>query len=100
MSGVFRWEVVAVGVLVLAPSARFIPKAALAGLLMLTAARLVDWKRVRHAFRASRYDAGLLLITCFSSIFISVEFRFSSAWRFPSCCLFPAQLACGAANWW
>jgi sulfate permease, SulP family len=74
MSGVFTSAVVAVGVLVLAQSARFIPKTALAGLLMVTAARLVDWKRVRYAFRASRYDAGLLLITCFSSIFISVEF--------------------------
>jgi len=74
MSGVFASAVVAVGVLVLAPSARFIPKAALAGLLMVTAARLVDWKRMRYAMRASRYDAALLLVTCFSSIFISVEF--------------------------
>lgn len=74
MSGVFASAVVAVGVLLLAPSARFIPKAALAGLLMVTAARLVDWKRLRYALRASRYDAGLVLITAFSSVFISVEF--------------------------
>jgi SulP family sulfate permease len=74
MSGVFTSAVVALGVLVLAPSARFIPKAALAGLLMVTAARLVNWKRIRYAMSASRYDAGLLLVTCFSSIFISVEF--------------------------
>jgi sulfate permease, SulP family len=74
MSGVFASAVAAVGVLVLAPSARFIPKAALAGLLMVAAARLVDWKRIRYALHASRYDAGLLLVTCFSSIFISVEF--------------------------
>jgi SulP family sulfate permease len=74
MSGVFASAVVALGVLALAPFAQFIPKAALAGLLMVTAARLVDWKRIRYALRASRYDAGLLLVTCFSSIFISVEF--------------------------
>ena len=74
MSGVFASAVVAVVVLALAPSARFIPKAALAGLLMVTAARLVDWKRLRYAMRASRYDAGLVLITAFSSVFISVEF--------------------------
>ena len=65
---------VAVVVLVLAPAARFIPKAALAGLLMVTAARLMDWKRLGYALRASRYDAGLVLVTCFTSIFISVEF--------------------------
>jgi SulP family sulfate permease len=74
MSGVFASAVVAMGVLVLAPFARYIPKAALAGLLMVTAARLVDWQRIRYALRASRYDTGLLLVTCFSSIFISVEF--------------------------
>jgi SulP family sulfate permease len=74
MSGVFASAVVALVVLLLAPSARFIPKAALAGLLMVTAARLVDWKRLRYALRASRYDAGLVLVTAFSSVFISVEF--------------------------
>jgi len=74
LSGVFAAAVVALVVLVLAPFARFIPKAALAGLLMVTAARLVDWKRLGYAIRASRYDAYLVSITCFSSIFISVEF--------------------------
>jgi len=74
MSGIFASVVVAATVLVLAPYARFIPKAALAGLLMVTAARLIDWKRIGYAFRASRYDAGLVLITAFSSIAISVEF--------------------------
>jgi SulP family sulfate permease len=74
MSGIFASAVVAAVVLALAPFARFIPKAALAGLLMLTAARLIDWKRMGYAFRASRYDAGLVLITALSSIFISVEF--------------------------
>ena len=73
-SGVVASAVVALVLLVLAPSARFIPKAALAGLLMVTATRLVDWKRMRYALRASRYDSGLVLITAFSSVFISVEF--------------------------
>jgi SulP family sulfate permease len=74
MSGIFASAVVALVVLSLAPSARFIPKAALAGLLMVTASRLIDWKRMRYALRASRYDAGLVLVTAGSSVFISVEF--------------------------
>lgn len=73
-SGVVASGAVAVVVLFLAPLARFVPKAALAGLLMVTAARLIDWKRIGYAFRASRYDAGLVLITAFSAVFISVEF--------------------------
>jgi SulP family sulfate permease len=73
-SGVIAAGTVAVVVLLFAPYARFIPKAALAGLLLVTAARLIDWKRLNYAVRASRYDAGLVFITAFSAVFISVEF--------------------------
>jgi len=51
-----------------------VPKAALAGLLMITASRLIDWKRLASALRASGYDAGLVALTAFASVFISVEF--------------------------
>jgi SulP family sulfate permease len=73
-SGVFAAGTVALVVVALAPFARYIPKAALAGLLLVTAARLVDWKRLSYAMRASRYDAGLVLVTALSAVFISVEF--------------------------
>jgi SulP family sulfate permease len=74
LSGIFAASTVALCVLAFAPLAHFVPKPALAGLLMVTAARLVDWKRLAYAMRASRYDAILVLITAFSAIFISVEF--------------------------
>lgn len=74
MSGLFSAGTVALVVVLLAPLARFIPKAALAGLLLVTAARLIDWQRLRYALRASGYDAGLVLVTAFSAVFISVEF--------------------------
>lgn len=73
-SGVFASATVALVVVLFAPYARFIPKSALAGLLLVTAARLIDWKRLSYALRASRYDAGLVFITAFSAVFISVEF--------------------------
>src|ERR1700691_5484680 len=74
VSGIFAAGTVAIVVVALAPFARFIPKAALAGLLLVTAVRLVDWKRLSYAMRASRYDAALVLVTALSAIFISVEF--------------------------
>jgi len=58
----------------LPPLARFIPKSALVGLLLVTAARLIDWHRLFYALRASRYDAGLVLATAFAAVFISVAF--------------------------
>ncbi len=65
---------VALAVLVLAPLTQYIPKAALAGLLVLTAVRLIDLPRLRYVFRASTYDALLVLITFFAAIFIGIEF--------------------------
>jgi len=73
-SGVIASGTVALVVVAFAPYARFIPKAALAGLLLVTASRLIDWKRLSYAVRASRYDAGLVFVTAFSAVFISVEF--------------------------
>jgi sulfate permease, SulP family len=73
-SGVFAAAAVAIVVVSLAPLARCVPKAALAGLLFVTAAKLVDWRQLRLALRVSGYDAGLVFITAFSALFISVEF--------------------------
>jgi SulP family sulfate permease len=73
MSGIYSGIIVGIVVLLLGPDARFIPKAALAGLLFITAARLIDWKRLGYAIRASSFDAVLVLVTAFSAIFISVE---------------------------
>ncbi len=65
---------VAVAVVIFAPLTRYIPKAALAGLLVITAARLIDIPRLRYAFRASRFDAALVVITALTAIFIGVEY--------------------------
>ena len=73
MSGIYSSIIVGIVVLALGPYARFIPKSALAGLLFITAARLIDWKRLAYAIRASRFDAALVYVTAFAAIFISVE---------------------------
>jgi SulP family sulfate permease len=72
-SGVYSGIIVAMVVIILGPYARFIPKSVLAGLLFITAARLIDWKRLAYAIRASRFDAALVGVTAFAAIFISVE---------------------------
>jgi SulP family sulfate permease len=73
-SGLFAAATVALVLVFFAPLARYVPKAALAGLLLVTAVRLIDWHRLGQAFRASRYDAVLVGVTAFSAIFVSVEF--------------------------
>jgi SulP family sulfate permease len=74
MSGVFTAALVALLVLVFAPLTRYIPKAALAGLLFVAAARLIDLERIRYVTRASGYDALLLAGTALATLVVGVEF--------------------------
>lgn len=73
-SGVFSAFAVAGIVLLFAPFAMYIPRAALAGILIVTAFRMVKIDAiVRHA-RATRFDAVIVAITALSAIAVSVEF--------------------------
>ena len=74
MSGVFTAAIVALLVCVFAPMTRYIPKAALAGLLVVAAARLIYISRIRYITRASGYDALLLFATTAATFVIGVEY--------------------------
>jgi sulfate permease, SulP family len=72
-SGIVSAATVAVALLLFAPLLRYVPQPALAGLLLVTAARLVDFKRLIYTLKASRYDAGLVIITAFTGIAIDLD---------------------------
>ena len=65
---------VGVTVMLLAPYAYFIPKAGLAGILMLSSWRLVDRKQLVYYLRTTRFDAWIVIITAISAVAVSVEF--------------------------
>jgi SulP family sulfate permease len=73
-SGVISAAAVAVTVLLFAPLAFYIPRAALAGILMLTAWRMIDRGQLLYHLRTTRFDAGIVLATALSALLISVEF--------------------------
>jgi len=73
-SGVISAGAVAVIVLGFGDLARYIPRAALAGILIVSAWRMVDRHRLLYHWRATRFDKGIVLATAFSAIAISVEF--------------------------
>ncbi len=73
-SGVYTAIAVAATVLVFAPLTAFIPKAALAGLLMVAAARLIDVERLTYILKGSRYDAALAIATAFAAVAVNIEF--------------------------
>ena len=72
-SGIVSAATVAAALLLFAPLLRYVPQAALAGLLLVTAARLVDFKRLIYALKASRYDAGLVIVTAFTGVAIDLD---------------------------
>jgi SulP family sulfate permease len=73
-SGVVSALIVALTMILFAPWARFIPRAALAGILMLTAWRMIDRHALLYHLRATRFDAAIVATTAFSAVAVSIEF--------------------------
>jgi SulP family sulfate permease len=73
-SGVVSALAVALIMLLLAPQAHFIPRAALAGILVVSAWKMIDWHALRYHVRATRFDAAIVAATAISAVAISIEF--------------------------
>jgi SulP family sulfate permease len=73
-SGVFAAIAVALTVLIFAPLARYIPRPCLAGLLLISAWRLVDFKQLMYHLRSTRFDMQLVLATALAAFAINIEF--------------------------
>jgi SulP family sulfate permease len=74
LSGLYSAAAVALTLVLFAPLASYVPRAALAGILMWTAYRIVDRKRLWDALRATPLDRNLAVATAFSAVFVSIEF--------------------------
>lgn len=72
-SGIVSAATVAAALLLFAPLLRYVPQPALAGLLLVTAARLVNFQRLIYTLKASRYDAGLVIVTAVTGIAIDLD---------------------------
>jgi SulP family sulfate permease len=73
-SGVVSAGAVALIVLAFAPYARFIPRSSLAGILMVSAVSMVDWRALAYHLRTTRFDAAIVATTAIAALAISVEF--------------------------
>ena len=73
-SGIIAAAAVAGTILLFAPFARYIPRAALAGILMVSAWRLIDRHQLLFHLRATKFDARIVMATALSAVVVSVEF--------------------------
>lgn len=60
-------------VLLVAPYASYLPKAAMAGVLFLVAWGLIDFREIRHILHASKRETSVLAVTFFSALFLELE---------------------------
>jgi SulP family sulfate permease len=72
-SGIIVSVSVAFAVLEFAPFARYVPKSALAALLLLTGARLIEPKRIAYSIRASTVDTVVLAITAVAGLALGLD---------------------------
>ncbi|MCZ6724582.1 MAG: SulP family inorganic anion transporter [Gammaproteobacteria bacterium] len=61
-------------VLAVAPLTAYLPKAAVAGLLILVAWRLINFAQIAKILRADKNEAGILIVTFLSTLFLKLEF--------------------------
>jgi SulP family sulfate permease len=61
-------------VLLVAPLASYLPKAAMAGILFMVAWGLIDFKEMGHILHASKREIGVLTVTLLSALFLELEF--------------------------
>jgi SulP family sulfate permease len=73
-SGVISAVAVALTVVLFAPYAYYIPKSGLAGILMLSAWRLVDGHQLVYYLRTTRFDRWIVILTAAAAVGVSVEF--------------------------
>jgi sulfate permease, SulP family len=61
-------------VLLVAPLTSYLPKAAVAGLLILVAWRLINFQQILKILKSDTNEAAVLLVTLFGTLFFSIEF--------------------------
>ena len=74
MAAVFAGTLLMLIVLLVAPLAAYLPKAAMAGILFLVAWGLIDFKEIGRILRVSRRETAVLLVTLLSALFLELEF--------------------------
>ncbi len=72
LSGVIHGLALAIVVLTLAPLAAHIPLAALAGILMVTSVRMIEWDAIGLLARATYADFGVMILTWTVTIFFDL----------------------------
>lgn len=78
LTGVFTGITILGAMLLLAPYARYIPRAAIAGVLLVIAWGMVDRTAIRRTFRTSRSEAAIMSATFVATLLLPLDFAILS----------------------
>ena len=74
LASAFSGLFVLVAMLVFGPLAAYVPRTALAGVLILTAYSMIDRQEIARIWRGARADAVIMVITFLGTLFLPLEF--------------------------
>lgn len=70
ISGLF----VPAAMFILAPTAAFVPRATLSGMLIVSASAMIDWRELGRIWRSSRADGVIMFATLGATLFFPLQF--------------------------
>jgi SulP family sulfate permease len=73
MAAIMASLLVLVAMQVLGPFARYLPRSALAGVLIVTAYRMIDQAEIRRILQGSTGDAVIMVVTFLGTLFLHIE---------------------------
>ncbi|MBK8984801.1 MAG: STAS domain-containing protein [Chloroflexi bacterium] len=74
MSAIFSAIFVVIAMFFVGPLAAYLPRAALAGVLIVTSYGMIDQAEIRRIWQGAAGDAGIMVITLFGTLLLSIEF--------------------------
>ena len=74
MSAIFAAISLMLIVLLIAPLTAYLPVAAMGGIILLVAYKLIDFHHIRNTLKFSRSESAILLTTFFATLFLELEF--------------------------
>jgi SulP family sulfate permease len=74
LASAFSGLFVLIAMLAFGPLAAYVPRAALSGVLILTAYSMIDRKEIARIWRGARADAVIMVITFLATLFLHLEF--------------------------
>ncbi len=74
VSSVFSGVFVLIAMFIFAPYAAYVPRSALAGVLMVVALGMIDAGEIKRILRGTRGDAAIMVATFFGMLFLPLQF--------------------------